>query len=85
MGTYVYGNSFIETTQARAALNDDTNWDLGYSPPTTANGANPYGTAVAYAGSIGSYVILMGDHNYGVVWRYIEPAVDAIFANGFEP
>jgi len=83
-GKYVYGNSFVETTQARAALNDDTNWDLSYSAPTTANGANPYGTAVAYSASIGSYVILMGDHNYGVVWRYIESPVDKIFANGFE-
>ena len=83
-GKYVYGNSFIETTQARAALNDDANWDLSYSAPTTANGSNPYGTAVGYSASIGSYVILMGDHNHGVVWRYIEPAVDLIFANGFE-
>jgi hypothetical protein len=81
-GRFVYANSFVETTQARAALDDDTNWDRSYSPPTSANGANPYGTAVAYAAATDNYVILMGDHNYGIVWRYIEPSVD-IFADGF--
>jgi hypothetical protein len=82
--TYVYANSFVETTQARARLDDDLNWDRAYSPPTTANGANPYGTATAYAASIGSHVILMGDHTRGIVWRYIEPPVDSIFENGFD-
>lgn len=82
--THIYANSFVETTQARAPLNDDTNWDRSYSPPTTANGANPYGTSVAYAASIGSYVILMGDHTRGIVWRFIEAPGDVEFANGFE-
>lgn len=81
---FVYANSFVETTQARARLDDDTNWDRSYSPPTVANGANPYGTAVGYAATTDNYVILMGDHDHGIVWRYIEPsAVDEIFADGF--
>ncbi|MEO8672475.1 MAG: hypothetical protein ABI411_14250 [Tahibacter sp.] len=81
---YLYANSFVETTQARAPIGSDMQWDRAYSPPTTANGANPYGTSVAYAASIGSYVILMGDHARGIVWRYIEPAPDALFADGFD-
>jgi hypothetical protein len=83
-GRFLYGNSFVGTTQARALISDDTNWVRDYSAPVSANGSNPYGTSVAYAASIGSYVILMGDHTHGVVWRYIEPGVDEIFANGFD-
>lgn len=83
-GSYLYGNSFVQTTQARAPIADDGNWVRDYSAPVSANGSNPYGTSVAYAASIGSYVILMGDHTHGVIWRYIEPAVDVIFANGFD-
>ena len=66
-------------------IGDDTNWSRDYAPPVSANGSNPFGTAVAYSAAIGSYVILMGDHTHGVVWRYIEPAAgDAIFADGFD-
>jgi hypothetical protein len=81
---YLYGNSFTGTTQARASIDDDTNWVRDYSAPVSANGSNPYGTSAAYAATIGAYVILMGDHTHGVVWRYIEPAVDAIYADGFD-
>ncbi len=84
-GRYLYANSFVETTQARAPIGDDTNWSRDYAPVVSANGSNPYGTAVAYSAAIRSYVILMGDHTHGVVWRYIEPAAgDAIFADGFD-
>jgi len=84
-GRYLYANSFIETTQARAPIGDDTNWSRDYAPAVSANGSNPFGTAVAYSAAIGSYVILMGDHTHGIVWRYIEPAAgDAIFADGFD-
>lgn len=84
-GRYLYSNSFVETTQARAPIGDDTNWSRDYAPAVSANGSNPFGTAVAYSAAIGSYVILMGDHTHGVVWRYIEPAAgDAIYADGFD-
>jgi len=73
-----------EPTQARARLDADTNWDRSYSPPTVANGANPYGTALGYAAASGNYVILMGDHVHGIVWRYVEPSgLDEIFGDGF--
>lgn len=29
-------------------------------------------------------MILMGDHTRGIVWRYIEPGIGLVFADGFE-
>jgi hypothetical protein len=73
--THLYSNYFLESTQARASRNADTDWSITYtSPPANARGGNPYGTAVAYDAAGGHYVILMGDNTAGIVWRYIEPA-----------
>jgi hypothetical protein len=70
--TYVYTNYEPDPEHARALLTDDTTWDRAYCPTTTAAGGNPYGTGVAYASSIGRYVLLMGSQNG--MWRYIESA-----------
>lgn len=81
---YLYLNYFSDTLQARAALNDDTSWDLAYAPASGATGSNPYGTAIAFDAASGSHVILMGDRSRGIVWRYVEPSAGALFADGFE-
>jgi len=70
--SYVYTNYQPDPEHARALLTDDTTWDRAYCAATTAAGGNPYGTGVAYAASIGRYVLLMGSQNG--MWRYIESA-----------
>lgn len=88
--SYIYSNYFMESTQARAPRNDDGNWSITYSSPSSnLRGGNPYGTAVAFDPALGRYIILMGDNAQGIVWRFIEPAgneppANLIFANHFE-
>ena len=74
--TYAYINFQPGPPQhARALLTDDTVWDRTFAGSTTATGGNPYGTAVAYASSIGRYVIVMGSET--TLWRYIESSTGA--------
>jgi hypothetical protein len=43
-----------------------------------------WGAAVGYAAATSTYVILMGDHDHSIVWRYIEPsALDETFEDKF--
>lgn len=71
-GSSLYSNYFQNPGNARASLADDTNWTFNYFSPAPQSGGAPFGTAVAYASTIGKYVILMGNYG-GELWRYIEP------------
>lgn len=81
---HLYLNYFSDSTQARATLADDTQWDLAYAPATDALGSNPFGSASALDAASGSWVVLMGDHARGIVWRYFEPSAGVLFVDGFE-
>lgn len=72
-GTNLYTNYFLDPMHGRAPLSDDTAWQHTYTDPLPQAGGSPFGTAVAYASSIGKYVILMGSGDEGELWRYIEP------------
>lgn len=71
-GSFLYSNYFQNPGTARASLNDDAVWTINYTSPVPPSGGAPMGTAVAFASSIGKYVILMGNYG-GEIWRYIEP------------